>query len=820
MREKLAAGRASGAWHTIGYLLAEDQSTLGRARAVATGAFGGHESRPDPMRTLDTAGGAELAARFGLPTSPGPEAPGTFQYPYRYPAVLTSGELASVLHLPSREASGFHVRPQPQFDVTPHDQPDPDGAVTLGTVLDAGRPTEHPYAIETSDLTRHGLVVGTTGSGKTNTVFHVLRQVADQDLPFLVIEPAKTEYRQLLKSELGEDLQVFTLGDETTAPFRINPFEIRPGVPVQTHIDHLTALFNASFVMYAPMPYVLERCIHEIYEDCGWDLVSGTNRRGRHPQAQPTITDLYEKIDPVVASLGYEREVTQDVSAALKTRIDNLRIGSKGLLLDTHTSVPIEDLLERPTVLELDAVGDDAEKAFLMGLVMFSLYEHYQSTGAGDADGLRHVTVLEEAHRLLSATSGGGGPESSNMAGQAVESFTNLLAEIRAYGEGMLVVDQTPAKLAPSVVKNTNLKVVHRLLASDDRQLLGGSMGADATQTRWLGLSRVGEAAVFGSDDDTPILVNVPYRKVETGGNSDASPPPASDATESVRGDVSLTDRIREQATRLREAHPAEYDAYPWVAADGTTVRRHRRDVWPLVSDATFQDALARTVHAARDGEASLETAATDLVDTVAELAPTGRLEELLVPALVTGIDDRIERDGAAVDAQYETLAGLKAAFTEHLATALSGDERLESARLTGKLPDEAIETPFGERYASVFGSVTCPCATYQHDDAPGATAAGCVYHCDTRRLVEDGLDTELAEALAAADGDLWERVSSTVDTAISRVVPHDTPQDERWRASRCAAVRAAGAVDTIDAGLQSKLVDGLRNRRETESEP
>jgi len=831
LRERLATGRASGAWHTVGYLLAEDRATLGRARAVATGAFGGHDSRPDPVRTIDVSRGAGLAGRFGLPTAVGPDPPGTFQYPYRFPAVLSSGEVASMLHLPSREASGFHVRPQRQFDVTPHDRPDDDGAVTLGTVLDAGRPTEHTYAVGTEDLTRHGLVVGTTGSGKTNTVFHVLRQLADRGVPFLVVEPAKTEYRRLLDSELGEDLQVFTLGDETTAPFRINPFEIRPGVPVQAHIDHLTALFNASFVMYAPMPYVLERCIHEIYEDRGWDLVTGRNRRGRAPQAQPTVTDLYEKVDPVVASLGYEREVTQDVSAALKTRIDNLRIGSKGLMLDTHASVPVEDLLGRPTVLELDAVGDDAEKAFLMGLVMFSLYEHHQSTGPDETEGLRHVTVLEEAHRLLSAGSGGGGPESSNMAGQAVESFTNLLAEIRAYGEGMLVVDQTPAKLAPTVVKNTNLKVVHRLLADDDRRLLGGSMGADATRTRWLGLSRVGEAAVFGSDDDSPILVKVPYRKValdgkgetdaRTGAGTDADPTvtagtaPTGGTTGRAEREASLSERIRERAARLREAHAAEYDAYPWVAAAGTDVRRHRRQAWPAVDDASFRDALARAVHAARDDEADLGRAAGDLVDTVADLVPTGRLGGLLVPVLVIGIEDRIERHGAAVDAPYETLEVLKAAFASRLAGALSDDERIDATRITGTGTDESATTPFGERYAAVFGSATCPCTGYGPvggGDEERKVERSCRYHLDTARLVESGLGSDLAEALAGGDGDLWERVATVIGEAAGRVVPPDAAPVERRRAERCAAVGAAASVDTIDARLRSKLVDGLRS--------
>lgn len=799
MRAKLRAGRVGGAWHVAGYVLADDPATLERAKAVATGVFGGSDSYPDTVRALDIQGDVTPAGSFEVPAGASPESPGTFTYPYRYPGVLSSPEVAGMLHLPRREAAGFHVRPQPRFDVTPHQTPDAASALSIGTVLDAGRPTNYAYALDVDNLTRHGLVVGTTGSGKTNTVFHLLRQLDDQDVPLLVVEPAKTEYRALLDSALGDDLQVFTLGDETTAPFRINPFEIRPGVAVQTHIDHLTALFNASFVMYAPMPYVLEQCIHEIYEDRGWDLVTGENRRGRHPQAHPTLTDLYEKIDEVVAALGYDQEITRDVTAALKTRIDNLRIGSKGLMLDTQTSVPIEDLLSRPTVLELDAVGDDAEKAFLMGLVLYSLYEHYQASGASGDAGLGHVTVVEEAHRLLSAAPAAAGPEASNMAGQAVASFTNLLAEIRAYGEGVLVVDQTPAKLAPAVVKNTNLKVVHRLLAADDRSLVGGSMGAGDAQTDWLGLSGVGEAVVFSGDDDQPILVDVPYGKLEGG--------------DETRG--SLPERIRARAGEVRASSPETYEAYPWAPTDSAAVRRRRRQARDVVASAEFRDALTRCVHAIGD-DAALAVALQDVADAVAADAPDTRLEDLLLSALILGVDRYFEGLGEAFETPYEDVEDAKASFLAALGSARSADAadspvisrlaaQLEGgdAAITG---DHGSPAAFRERYASLFASETCPCLAYERTPASDR----CRYHHDVARLVDDGLEAALAEALAGADDDLWERAAATSLEAASRILPGEASIAEREHAALCYAVQASEALSSIDARLQSKLVAGL----------
>ncbi len=234
---------------------------------------------------------------------------------------------------------------------------------------------------------------------------------------------------------------VYTLGEERVAPFRLNPFEFLSGVPVQTHLDQLKSVFVASFVMYAPMPYVLERCLQEIYTDRGWDLRTSTNfrlrgvrtsgRRIAHPDCFPTLADLYLKVDEVVPRLGYDKRIADDVSAALKTRIRSLRLGAKGAMLDVRESVPLEDLLKRPVLFELYRIGDDEEKAFLMGLLLMRLYQACEV--AGPHPSLKHVTVVEEAHRLLRASSGNlSDPEQGNTMAKSVETFTNLLSEIRA----------------------------------------------------------------------------------------------------------------------------------------------------------------------------------------------------------------------------------------------------------------------------------------------------------------------------------------------------------------------------------------------------
>ncbi len=507
----------------------------------------------------------------------------------------------------------------------------------------------HHINYDVNTLTRHTMVVGTTGSGKTNTVFHLLRQLASCGIPFLVIEPAKTEYRALLESELGSYLRVFTLGKETLSPFRLNPFEILPGISVQTHIDHLKSVFNASFAMPAPMPYVLEQCIHEVYEDKGWDLITSENRRGFHPLAHPTLSDLYFKIDDVIERLGYEAKITMNIKAALKTRTNSLRIGGKGLMLDTHVSLPITTLLHAPTILELDSVGDDDEKAFLMGLVLMSIYEYYRATGHSENQSLKHITVIEEAHRLLKRTPPIADLETANMAGKAVESFSNILAEIRAYGEGMVVAEQIPSKLTLDIIKNTNLKIVHRTIAEDDRRLMGGAMNLELEQLRWLGSCSVGEAAVFGDGDDGSIQLKIPYRKVEmsTGGSSD--------------------DKITTIMSAFHAQNSECFNSYTWSPIDSRILQTYRNQAQKIVEHSEFQEVLARYVLSVIVVPQSLFAEFYSLVQIVHKQAGKVNVGELLKAVLTYGIDWFFEVRGQQVAASYAEIVELKQKFASIL---------------------------------------------------------------------------------------------------------------------------------------------------------
>lgn len=505
-----------GQWQVATYFTSLNREACLRLGALLRGTFSGNDSGADPIR-LHYCSNSSMQDE------------GIFH------TLLTSNELARWIALPRAEMPGFNIRDWHAFDVD--FRPTADQDLKLGKIVWQGDETEREYSIKSNDLTRHAIVLGVTGSGKTTSIFKILSELSARPKlkPFLVIEPAKTEYRSLLgQIDAGvsqgpvPNLRVYTLGNDSVAPFRLNPFEFETddemrSAAVLSHIDFLKAVFNAAFILYAPMPYVLEIALHEIYEDKGWNLATGKNFRLSHQQWKdrakfpifPTLTDLYNKIEVITSRLGYESRIEQDVIAGLKARIGSLRLGSKGLMLDTPRGIPISKLLSKPTVLELEKIGNDDEKTFIMGLLFTQIFSHYRLEAEKGAlsDELKHILVIEEAHRLLKNVNTSVEVEASNLRAQAIETFVNMLSEIRHYGQAVLVAEQIPSKLTPDVIKNTNLKLIHRLVAKDDRELVGATMNLSDEQSRFFSLLERGQALVYAEGDDHPYHIHMPNVK-------------------------------------------------------------------------------------------------------------------------------------------------------------------------------------------------------------------------------------------------------------------------------------------------------------------
>lgn len=508
--QRTTKGMAEGAWRWFGWIWAADSADAAMATALFRGLFGGPDSLPEPLRarSMNTAAchrdirDGRVVCRSGSERT-------------ELGALLPSSHLAALMRFPQESFPGFTTPASAPFSMASNHHADP--AITIGTVLDRGMSTGAAFRIGLGELASHTLVAGMTGAGKTNACMALLRSADEQGVPFLVIEPAKTEYRSLLRTpQFEKRLRVFTLGDECTSPFRLNPFWCPEGYSVSTHLDYLKSVFSSSFAMYGPMPHILEAALVRVYERRGWDLAKGVNRfagpREDRAVLFPTLHDLYDEIDPVVRAIGYAEELTMDVRGAMKTRIKSLLTGAKGLMLASMRSTPIDDLLSVPTVLELSALGDDQEKSLLMGLVLLSIYERRQ-VGGTDAKGLIHLTLIEEAHRILKNVPQSNNPEVANVAGKAVEMFNDILSEIRAYGEGLIIAEQIPSKLSPDAIKNSGFKLVHRLHAADDRTSMGDAMVLTVPQKTQLARLPNLVAAAFGAGVQEAVLVRIAGKK-------------------------------------------------------------------------------------------------------------------------------------------------------------------------------------------------------------------------------------------------------------------------------------------------------------------
>ncbi len=422
----------------------------------------------------------------------------------RSPFIATAGALAALAGLPRQEVPGLRVLDASNFDVT-SEVGSPEGLV-LGAILDGQDRQVGTFTVPTRTLNRHVFVTGSTGSGKSQTVRHLLEQLTRDGIPWLAIEPAKSEYAAMA-GRIDEPVTVVNPSDPAAVPLSINPLAPEPGYPVQAHIDMVRALFQAAFDAEEPFPQIMSQALQRVYEANGWDVVTGRGRPGSAIEPTvPTLEQLQSAALQVISDVGYGNELMADVTGFVDVRLRSLRIGSAGRFFEGGHPADIEALLSKNVVLAIEDVANDEDKAFLMGTLIIRIVEHLRLRARREPgfDGLRHVIVIEEAHRLLRNRG------EQRASAHAVELFAGMLAEIRAYGEGIVVAEQIPTKLVPDVVKNTALKVVHRLPAYDDRRLVGAAMNLDEDQSREVVSLPPGVAAVFADGMDRPLRVRVP----------------------------------------------------------------------------------------------------------------------------------------------------------------------------------------------------------------------------------------------------------------------------------------------------------------------
>ncbi|MGL4876085.1 MAG: ATP-binding protein [Clostridium sp.] len=417
--------------------------------------------------------------------------------------VVSTNELSLIAGLPQKEVVGLELKEQVEFGLNFKGLEEKE-KIELGNLVQSGRVLDLEISLDKESLNKHTFITGVTGSGKTTTCQRILLSA---EVPFMVIEPAKTEYRILTKE--FEDLIIFTLGRDSIAPFRINPFEFYPHENISSRVDMIKATLEAAFDMEAAIPQIIESAIYECYESYGWNIATNENENYEEPFKEgvfafPTLEDLIEQVEKNVQNQGFDDRLKNDYIGSIKARLQGLMVGSKGLMLNCKRSVNFKELVNKRVILELEEIKNASEKSLLMGFILTNLNEAIKACYIENPE-FKHITLVEEAHRLLSKYT----PGDSLSKKQGVEAFSDMLAEVRKYGESLVIVDQIPDKLTPEVLKNTNTKIVHKIFAEDDKRAIGNTMALAKEQMDFMSNLEVGRAIVFSQGFGKAIQVQV-----------------------------------------------------------------------------------------------------------------------------------------------------------------------------------------------------------------------------------------------------------------------------------------------------------------------
>ena len=433
-----------------------------------------------------------------------------------YPSIVTattslSGkELAYSLNFPQKSIAGLPVIECAEFgrNVVTYDLAyENTEHLELGNIFHMNHIEENRVELAKKSLASHTFITGSTGSGKSNTVYQLIEKARKNNVKFLVIEPAKGEYKHVFGTY--KDVSVFGTNPSLTPILRINPFSFPEGVHVLEHLDRLIEIFNVCWPMYAAMPAVLKSAVEKSYKDCGWDMIRSVNTYGE--VLYPSFADVAKNIKEIIDNSEFDKDNKGAYKGSLLTRLESLTNGINGMIF-TCDEISNEALFDENVIVDLSRVGSSETKSLIMGMLVLKLQEYRMTSNDTNVD-LKHITVLEEAHNLLKRTSTEQSSESANLIGKSVEMLTNSIAEMRTYGEGFIIADQAPGLLDMSVIRNTNTKIIMRLPDQTDRELVGRAANLNEDQITELAKLPCGVAAVYQNEWVQPVLCKIDKHK-------------------------------------------------------------------------------------------------------------------------------------------------------------------------------------------------------------------------------------------------------------------------------------------------------------------
>lgn len=420
------------------------------------------------------------------------------------PTIMVSGkDLPTIMRLPQRSVSGLVVDSMAEFgrNIPEEWKRSIRRPIKVGSVYHMGEEEATPMFFDLDAFASHCFICGASGSGKSNTIYNMLQEFINKDIPFLVIEPAKGEY----KDEFGGNPQVkvFTTKPDGYRAFKLNPFEFDRCIHIREHLSRLLSVVSACWPLHGPTPAMLKEAFERAYIACGWDLDLSMQiiPSGR---LFPTFNDVLPEVIKVINASEYSPEAKGDFKGALLTRISMLLNGFEGEIFGNDCGLTDEELFESRTIVDISNIGSAESRALIMGIMIIKLREYRSAqqekrrhaSTSGKAYGLKHITILEEAHNILKRCGHDVNQETSNIQGASVGMLVDSIAEMRSCGEGFIIVDQSPSTVDEAAIRNTAIKIVMRLPEYADSQAMANALALTESQAKELTRLPVGIAAV------------------------------------------------------------------------------------------------------------------------------------------------------------------------------------------------------------------------------------------------------------------------------------------------------------------------------------
>lgn len=520
--ERFKICESFGMWEFCGYFMSKDIHTTalsGNAyRALMTGDSSNVESAHFniwSMNQIDSINKIlDYILHFIHPQAEMPAFEGGYAKQLVTPTNLVSGhELPLVMGFPKKSVSGLAVVEMAEFGrAVVYENQYPNRSIEFGSIYHMGVVENTRIRMDLDLFASHCFITGSSGSGKSYATYQLLDCVLNEGIKMMVIEPAKGEYKQIFGGFKG--IKIFTTDPNAYRILKINPFQFPENMHILSHIEQLLQIFNASWSLYAAMPAILKQAVNEAYVRCGWDVQNSIWVPGICDHKYPIFSDVLNILPDIINQSDYSADSKGDYKGALVTRVQSMTVGINGLIFKNSEGIDDQILFDSNVIVDLSELGSDEAIALVMGVLIMKLNEYRKSQRKLNRRSslnskLKHVTILEEAHNLLKRTSKEQSQDSANMVGKSVDMISNSIKEMRTYGEGFIIIDQSPMAVDSSAIENTATKIIMNTPAKDACEELGSALSLNEEQTAELSRLNVGVAAVFQKGWLSPVLMKI-----------------------------------------------------------------------------------------------------------------------------------------------------------------------------------------------------------------------------------------------------------------------------------------------------------------------